>query len=102
MTAPPAKLDGATVLAFSLLDGAVTPTGYTRHVIGGEPLGAVFALAIARYETDSGFYLFYCDATWQVRTDTYHESFAIAQRQAEFEFAGVTALWRNRGEEELT
>lgn len=48
-----------------------------------------YRLAIARYDSDSGFYLFYCDPDWNVITDTYHDTPADAMAQAEFEFGHV-------------
>lgn len=67
-------LDGARVLAFSVIDGAVTPTGGTTHRIEDEVLGPAAGLAITRYDGDEQFYLFYCDPMRQVVTDTCHPS----------------------------
>jgi hypothetical protein len=45
------------------------------------------ALAIARYDSESrGVYLFYCDPSWNVITDTWHEDVAAGIDQATFEF----------------
>ena len=69
-------------------------TGRTTHRIGGEVIGPAEALAICRYEGDSQFYLFYCDAEWNVRTDTCHPSLEVAKEQAEFEYDGASGRWR--------
>ncbi len=73
MITPPEQIDGATVLKVADLSNA-TPTGRTRHVVAGEQAPAFAVLAIAKYESDPGFYLFYCDAEWRAITDTYHET----------------------------
>ena len=86
---PPREIDGATVLRVADLSHATT-TGRTKHVVRGEPPHDFAALAIAKYDSEAGFYLFYCDAEWTAVTDTYHETIEGAVAQAEFEFAGVT------------
>ena len=62
------------------------PTGKTRHVADGVEVGDFAAVAIARYESGSGVHLFYCDADWNVVTDTEHASVGAAVAQANFEF----------------
>jgi hypothetical protein len=49
-------------------------------------VGAFAAVAIARYEGSDRAHLFYCDAAWNVVTDTEHESVTAAIEQANFEF----------------
>jgi hypothetical protein len=88
MTRPPASLDGALILRFAELRGAMS-TGRTRHVVDGGELERIAALAIARYGEEPGVYLFYCDANWRVLTDTMHETEEAAVEQARFEYDGV-------------
>jgi len=88
ITSPPKEIDGATVLIVADL-AASTETGRTRHNIGNEQAGGFAALAIAKYRSDPGYYLFYCDETWKVVTDTYHETLEAAVGQIRFEFTGV-------------
>lgn len=95
MREPPAQLDGAEVLWWADLARA-SATGWTTHRVRGEVLGPAAGLAICRYAGDGEFYLFYCDAEWNVRTDTCHESVERAKAQAEFEYEGVGAAWRAR------
>jgi hypothetical protein len=45
-------------------------------------------------ESDTGFYLFYCDTDWNIVTDTWHESLDAAKRQARFEYDGIDNHWR--------
>ena len=90
---PPDTLDGARVLQFTPIDGRHRATGHTRHSVGAQPLAHVAALAIAQYDGDSGFYLFYCDAHWRVLTDTLHDSMSDAISQAEAEFTGTARTW---------
>ena len=86
MQSPPESLDGARVLQFASLDRS-HPTGKTRHVVGGVEVKEFAALAIAEYADGAGgVYLFYCDPSWSVVADTWHEDAAAAVRQANFEF----------------
>jgi hypothetical protein len=86
MLSPPEFLDGARVLQFASLARS-QPTGKTRHVVGGVEIKEFAALAIAEYDGESqGVYLFYCDPSWNVITDTWHEDVAAALDQAHFEF----------------
>jgi hypothetical protein len=62
-------------------------------VVEGELMGVFPNLAIAQYDDDPGFYLFYCDESWKVVADTWHETAAGAESQAEFEYAGVSSIW---------
>ncbi|MCP2289133.1 hypothetical protein APR08_002050 [Nocardia amikacinitolerans] len=39
-------------------------------------------LAITQYDASPAVYLFYCDAAWNVVTDTCHDSVAAAREQA--------------------
>lgn len=55
-------------------------------------MGPAAALAICRYHDDDGCYLFYCDALWNVLTDTWHESMEAAIRQADFEYVGLSFI----------
>jgi len=88
VTTPPDTLDGAAVLAVADLAGT-TATGATRHVVLGVERPEFAYLAIARYPDEPGYYLFYCDETWSVITDTLHETREQAEGQAVFEFSGV-------------
>ncbi len=94
MRPPPAMLDGARVLKFAVLDVSTEPTGGTTHRIGDVVLGPAAGLAIARYDGDPPFYLFYCDPAWEVVTDTCHPTLELAHEQAEFEYRGVSSLWQ--------
>jgi hypothetical protein len=88
---PPREIAGATVLQFADLSNAVA-TGATTHVIKGQQTRDFKGLAIAQYDSDPGFYLFYCDADWRAVTDTYHETIEGAIAQADFEFTGLTFI----------
>jgi hypothetical protein len=88
MRTPPRFIGPAKVLKFADLTDSST-TGATRHIVGGDEVTDFAALAIAQYPSDSGFYLFYCDESWEVVTDTYHDSIRAAIEQAEFEFDPV-------------
>jgi hypothetical protein len=97
MESPPETLDGAGVLQFASLARS-QPSGKTRHGAGGVEASLFAAVAIARYEDDpSNVYLFYCDRSWNVVTDTSHEDVAAAIAQANFEF-GLLRFERSRPE----
>ena len=86
----PTMIDGAGVLAIASIDQAQA-TGWTRHVVAGELANdRIRQLAIAQYEGQPGFYLFYCDEAWTVVTDTFHDDIAAARDQARLEFGDVT------------
>ena len=68
-------------------------TGNTTHYDGNKILPQPFALSIAQYDGDSGFYLFYLDESGKEQTDTYHESIEGAFKQAEFEFGVKKEDW---------
>src|SRR5947209_3838464 len=95
MKPPPKKLDGADVLVWAPLDDSVTATGYCTHTVGGEQVEWAAALAICVYlDQTREYYLFHCDGSWRVLANTCQETLELAQRQAEAEYAGVSALWR--------
>ncbi len=97
MTPPPKKLDGANVLVWAPLDDSVVATGFCIHTVGGKLITGPAALAICVYsEQTSEYYLFHCDKSWRVLADTCHDTLELAQRQADAEYAGVSALWRAR------
>lgn len=91
---PPWQLDNALVLGYAVIGGSIVPTGRTIHRVGSLVIGSTKGLAICKYEGDPGFYLFYCDDSWRVATDTYHDSLVAALRQAEFEYRGVSSVWQ--------
>ena len=79
-------LDGARVLQFASLSRS-QPTGRTRHVVDGAEVSDFAAVAIARFDDEpKGVYLFYCDRSWNVVTDTQHKDVSEAIAQANLEF----------------
>jgi hypothetical protein len=90
MAPPPTLLNGADVLRYAVVDQRVEPTGRTVHRVGGHVAGPAAALAICQYDGQSDFYLFYCDAKWNVVTDTWHQTMESALNQAAFEYRGIS------------
>jgi hypothetical protein len=90
MVAPPPILDGARVLRYAIVGSDVTPTGVTVHRLNSGVMGPAAALAVCQYEGEEHCYLFYCDAEWNVVTDTWHQSLEFAVKQAEFEYLGLS------------
>jgi len=89
----PSELDGSKVLATAVVSEAVRPTGATIHRGPDGVVPPASALAIVMSET--GVFLFYCDREWQVLADTWHPSVNNAKAQAEFEYEGISELWKN-------
>ena len=56
-------------------------------------MGAMAALAICQPPGAQEFYLFGCDADWNVVTDTWHQNLDQAKEQAEFEYEGISKTW---------
>ena len=96
MNEPPQKVGGAVVVCFSTIDHRHKPTGNCEQIVAGVLQGPACALAICQYEGEECFYLFGCDAEWNSRTDTWHETLEDAQGQAEFEYEGVSKTWQYR------
>jgi hypothetical protein len=94
MTKPvPETIGGARVIGCSPIDDRHHFTGNTRQIVAGQVIGAMSGVAICQYEGENCFYLFGCDAEWRTTTDTWHQTFEDALRQAEFEYAGVSLTW---------
>jgi hypothetical protein len=88
VTIAPLTIDGAKVLSIADLSDS-RRTSNTRHVVNGVERADFAALAIAQYDANPGFYLFYCDEDWNTITDTYHDTIEGAVAQARFEFEPV-------------
>jgi hypothetical protein len=69
---------------------AASPTGNTRHTVGGNLRRDFAALVIAQYPGDDSYYLLYCDEDWNAVTDTFHLDLDGALDQAAFEYHGVS------------
>jgi len=93
MIPPPSEIDGARVIATAVVDGNVRATGVTVHRGPDGVIPPASALAIV--ESETSFYLLYCDREWQVLTDTWHVSVNEAKAQAEFEYAGISEAWKD-------
>lgn len=92
----PTTIDGAKVVCFSPIDDRHRPTGFCRHFVLGELQGPAAYLVVCLYPGESGFYLFYCNASLDVITDTWHEDLNAAKTQAELEYEGVSKTWQDR------
>jgi hypothetical protein len=94
MTSPPADINGARVVLFTAIDERHRHTGNCRQIVRGQLQGPAAGLAICQYDGDDAFYLFGCDADWNVVTDTWHQTVEEAKQQAEFEYEGVSDTWQ--------
>jgi hypothetical protein len=92
----PREIGGLPVICFTPIDRQHRPTGKCRHISPQGLLGPARGLAICGRPCES-VYLYSCDADWVPFTDTWHVTVEEAKRQAEFEYAGVSATWQSRG-----
>lgn len=88
----PSEISGFVVVCFSPVDARHHPTGATRHSVGGKEVSTPAGVAICR-NTETSFYLFYCDVHWNPIADTWHKTVKDAQAQAEHEFEGIGGTW---------
>ncbi len=91
---PPKHLGAAEVLLFTKIDPSHR-THKSRQLIGGKQVGTAAGLVIARYPGERGYYLFDCDADWNVFATTWHETVQDAKTAAEFEYEGTSETWRS-------
>ena len=92
----PDQIGEAQVICYLILNSnRHKRTGSTEHIVGGTLITEFFALAICQYKKDDGFYLFYCNSSWEAVTDTYHDTIQDAKEQAEFEYSGTENDWVN-------
>ena len=90
---PPDKIDNADLITYVILSDNQTRTGFTRHYTEGELIENFYSLSICKYPDVKGYYLFYCDSSWDAITDTYHDTLEDAIEQAEFEFTNTKNNW---------
>lgn len=93
MRAAPSTVGGATVVCYTPIDLRHRHTGNTKQIVGGVVLRPASGLVICQYNGDTAFYLFGCDAEWNCKSDTLHESLEDAKEQAEFEYEGTMNTW---------
>jgi hypothetical protein len=91
---PAPKIVGTfPVVCYSPIDERHRFTAKTEQIVSGQLMGAMAGLAICQPSGSVGFYLFGCDADWNVVTDTWHQSLDEAKEQAEFEYEGIGKTW---------
>lgn len=82
MKRPDPRSFSGKVLLFSPIDSRHKPTSAQRPAAG----------LVIQYE-DEGYFLFSCDANWEVFADTWHETLEEAKEAAEADYEGVSATW---------
>ncbi len=90
---PPSEIGRGRTLRYAQVTSEATPTGATKHWVGGELMPPAAALAVVQYPSDNGYYLLYLDAAGNEVTDTWHATLDDALLQAEHEYAGIGAAW---------
>jgi hypothetical protein len=81
------------LVCYSPIDERHRFFGKTRQIVKGQLMGAMAGLVICQTPDSQEFYLFGCDADWNVVTDTWHQSLLEAKDQAEFEYEGISQTW---------
>jgi hypothetical protein len=87
-------IGGYRVICYTPIDDRHRFTGKTRQAVRGKLMGAMSGLAICQPGEALEFYLFGCDADWNVVTDTWHRSLEEAKDVAEFQYEGVSETWK--------
>jgi hypothetical protein len=87
----PASVGGLQVLCYTFIDERHRFTGNCKQIVADRLMGAMAGLAICQGE--HGYCLFGCDADWQSVTDSWHQTFDGAKKQAEFEYEGDNDTW---------
>ncbi len=88
------ELDGAKVLKHTKNDSTQKLSRMFFEEKDGSTIEiAITALAIAKYEEESGYYLFMCDQDWNVQDDHKLESVEEAFAWAEKHFDIVEKEW---------
>lgn len=93
MLPPPVNFGGAHVIRWAVVDERLRHTGEFHQIVAGVLQGPAAGLALCKYDDEDGYFLFGCDADWNVVTDTWHMTVQDALAQAELEYEGVTAAW---------
>ena len=88
----PDFIGGSQVICYAVINLCL-PTGNTEHFINDKLQDAAYGLAICRYESQGGYYLFSCNNNWVEFADTWHETIENAKDQAEYEYNGITNFW---------
>jgi hypothetical protein len=98
MQPPPDEIDGAKVLAWSLLDARHRKTDTVRLYDGETEQLSFAGVVLARYEDKpSVIYAFYCDGNWSTLNDSDYSTFEEAKDSAERLFIGLKHTWRENG-----
>src|SRR4051812_47797566 len=87
-------LDGPGPIRFATVTPATPASGKTRHWVNGELARSAAGLAIYHSDDGNGYFLFGCNSSWEVVTDTWHATLAEATDQAEFEYPGISGFWQ--------
>lgn len=96
----PDEIEGIEILNYAVLDHRAKWTGRCRHFKDGRLLAPASSLAIGQVENI--FYLLGCDSSWTPITRTCHSSIDECKRQAQYEFEGAGAFWREASEASST
>src|ERR1051326_849143 len=94
MSAPPPALHSTHAIEYAIVDDTVRFE--QRHVlnVGGEWLGQVPCLAICQDLHKDEFYLFHCDAEWNVLgVAAGYKSVAEIKARAERSYHGINGKW---------
>jgi hypothetical protein len=96
MNEPPFMIDGARVLEFAALEGAIDRSGPTSSVFGGMPvhLHDIAAVAIAQDLVEDGVFLVLCNDEWVTITSARFGDGLAARKAAEEALPMIRGRWR--------
>ncbi len=94
MKRPDPRSFGGKIILFSPIDSRHKRTGACKQIVNGVLQGPAAGLIIQYDDETEGYFLFSCDANWEVFADTWHDTLKGAKEQAEFEYKGVSDTWQ--------
>ena len=94
MIPPPSTLDGDRVVRYAVFAPELSPTGMTRHLVEGQFMSGVAALARCVVERDGSYKLCYCNEDWRVLAQSSHRTLDDLMREVETENDGAVPYWR--------
>ena len=90
----PKTIGNFDVLLSAMIDDTCKHTNNCTHEINGKVLGKANWAAITKPEKTGECYLFMCYEDNQL-TDSAHESIEDAKEQAEWEYEGISNVWKD-------
>ena len=91
---PPAVLDGARVLKYTIVDSSIKYTGRITVYVDGKLVGPAVALAICKYDNEDSVCIFYCKENWEVFAAGEYPTVEKAVERMEVAYSGSSKKWQ--------